>query len=382
VFKRGSRKLSIRQGKFLLAQALSGMPCLRSRFPIINTVQSIVEANVAQTLTEQQSLSMTADNAAFAKKLSNPVPLTVQRSVALIAMENATLLGSTGAVFDEDRGTLMRSRGGSPIVTPNDVRLVATKRVHKPPGNYFNMLEYHRGHRHYYHFIFDRLPKLYYLLNHFDVGREPIVVLTNTDLPGFQRDTYEFIARQFSNVRFEAVPTNERWNVDCLYYVDNFQSVPRTLASTSYLAFIRSLVVNGYGLGAPHRTRRLYVSRSDAKLRRISNECDLLPILARRGFEVVLPGRLSFRDQIALFMSAEVVIGPHGAGLTNGLFARNRSRVLELFPANHLREHYFLLTIAMGQSYRALIGGVGDRNECFAVNAAELEGALDECLAS
>ena len=252
--------------------------------------------------------------------------------------------------------------------------------MHKPDANYFNMMDLHRGYRHYYHFLLDRLPKLYYLLHRFDLGRAPVTVLTNTDLPPFQRDIYRFLAQRFPNIRFEAVPQGERWRVRRLYDLHNVQPVSHALASAGFVEFMRSLIIEGYGLTEPTHRRRLYVSRADAKLRRITNESQLLPTLARQGFEAVVPGTLPLREQVALFMGAEAIAGPHGAGLANLLFAPSSARVLEILPSSMLREHYFLLSISMGQAYRALIGGAAGFLQHFAVDPAQVERSLQELM--
>ncbi|MGI8424385.1 MAG: glycosyltransferase 61 family protein [Chloroflexota bacterium] len=55
--------------------------------------------------------------------------------------------------------------------------------------------------------------------------------------------------------------------------------------------------------------------------RRVANEADVIRALRPLGFEVVHAERLTFAEQIRLFSEAAVVIGPHGSGMTNVLFA-------------------------------------------------------------
>jgi capsular polysaccharide biosynthesis protein len=254
---------------------------------------------------------------------------------------------------------------------------VLSRAVAKPDGLYFNMMGSHRGHEHYFHFMFDRLPRLYYLLHRFDLGREQVTVLTNTDLPTFQRDIYRFVRERHPNIRFQAVPWNERWRLRRLFHVDDYQPIKRTFADPGLLEFIRSLIFQGCGLRRAARgNRRIYVSRNDTPRRRIANENEIMPMLSGHGFEAVPPGRLSFRDQVALFGEADVVIGPHGAGLTNILFAPHTAKVLEIFPANKLKNTYFLLATSLGQTYRPLVGEAGNRKEWFRVDACSVEASL------
>jgi capsular polysaccharide biosynthesis protein len=79
--------------------------------------------------------------------------------------------------------------------------------------------------------------------------------------------------------------------------------------------------------------QRIYISRSGAAYRRVTNERLLLPILQRAGFKIVRPETYTLQDQIALFAQAEAVIGPTGAALTNLVFCRPGTKVAIFQPA-------------------------------------------------
>jgi capsular polysaccharide biosynthesis protein len=107
--------------------------------------------------------------------------------------------------------------------------------------------------------------------------------------------------------------------------------------------------------GAP---RRLYLTRGDKpNTRRYVQEPQLWPWLEERGFERVDPGTCSVQEQIDMFHDAEVVVGPHGAALTNITFCRPGTKVLEMFAPRYV--HLGLWTIAEaigGIDYRYLVG--------------------------
>jgi hypothetical protein len=100
--------------------------------------------------------------------------------------------------------------------------------------------------------------------------------------------------------------------------------------------------------------RRIYVSRSDAAKRRVSNEGPLIEALHRRGFECMTLTDLSFGQQVALFREAGVVIGPHGAGLTNIAFSAAGTAVLELEQRADRRRYFERLAARIGARYASV----------------------------
>ncbi len=81
--------------------------------------------------------------------------------------------------------------------------------------------------------------------------------------------------------------------------------------------------------------RRIYVSRADAARRKVVNENLLLKLLEASGFETVFCEGLDLAAQAELFSRADMVVAPHGAGLTNLLFVpAGNCHVLELIGRN------------------------------------------------
>jgi len=104
-----------------------------------------------------------------------------------------------------------------------------------------------------------------------------------------------------------------------------------------------------------HSRNRIYLSRGDARNRRVINEDQVMERLSRCGFQRIFLDGMELHDQIALFRSASHVIAPHGAGLTNLLFATN-AQVLEIFQSKHgVRPDYFQIASILGHSYHPLV---------------------------
>jgi hypothetical protein len=134
--------------------------------------------------------------------------------------------------------------------------------------------------------------------------------------------------------------------------------------------------------------RRLFISRKMANARRILNEDALAPILAKFNIEVICLENYSFEAQVQLCHEAHLLIGTHGAGLTNGIFMPEGSQVIEittkdiLQPPN-LRYCYFSLISSMNLHYEAFLAQSNEEQELQAdlwVSSESLEALLMQIL--
>jgi hypothetical protein len=82
--------------------------------------------------------------------------------------------------------------------------------------------------------------------------------------------------------------------------------------------------------GEPDGRRRIYISRNRARFRKVLNEDELSARLRDYGFETFFGEEVSLSEQIELFSASEILLGIHGAGLTNSIFMRPGSRIIEL----------------------------------------------------
>jgi hypothetical protein len=98
------------------------------------------------------------------------------------------------------------------------------------------------------------------------------------------------------------------------------------------IAWIRSTLRIGGAAAPPAGGRRLFVLRNNAATRRLLNQDRVAALAQRRfGFEPIDPSTLSPLQQAMAFRDASVVMGPHGAGLANLIFAERPGMLVELF---------------------------------------------------
>lgn len=120
---------------------------------------------------------------------------------------------------------------------------------------------------------------------------------------------------------------------------------------------------------SPASPRRVLVSRESGPNWRITPEetAVLNRIAERHGFHKLTFEHMDFHQQMQAMFDADAVIGVHGAGLANLLFARRETKVLEinqpLDGGHSVRPWFYLLAHARRMPYRFLNTAAGDLTE-------------------
>ena len=77
---------------------------------------------------------------------------------------------------------------------------------------------------------------------------------------------------------------------------------------------------------------KIYLSRQNSDYRNLINEGDLIEKLKLKNFLIVDTNNMSIFEQIKMFSSADVIIGPSSSSLTNIVFSKKGTRVIEIIP--------------------------------------------------
>ncbi len=77
----------------------------------------------------------------------------------------------------------------------------------------------------------------------------------------------------------------------------------------------------------------------------------ILTCLIVRAYCKPLNRNLSFVKQIELFSQARTIVAPHGAGLSNMVWASGGLQVLEIFPSGYFNDCYARLSVQLGFGY-------------------------------
>jgi capsular polysaccharide biosynthesis protein len=205
----------------------------------------------------------------------------------------------------------------------------------------------------YFHWLCDALPRLWALQPHW--GSHAVwlpraydleYVRTTLQLLGlapqfFERGTY-LLAKDVQLATMVAPPGNYR--PEALQALFAALSQAAAIAPATPLPFAEVPTV-------------LFVSRAKAPRRFIAQEELMLEMLAPLGVQLVYMEDLDMLQKLQALRHCTLLIGLHGAGLTNMLFMPPGGAVLELrFAADAHNNAYFSLADAMGHRYYYLKG--------------------------
>ena len=137
----------------------------------------------------------------------------------------------------------------------------------------------------------------------------------------------------------------------------NLEAVPHPHALGLLRRYFQPKAMRGDHQRGPER---LFVSRARIERRRLSNEAALHDGLRARGFRIINPETLGLQGQIAAFQDARLVVGVHGAALSNIVWCRDMKGMLELssYPSGtswrNTDPHFSVLSRALGARHRRL----------------------------
>jgi tetratricopeptide (TPR) repeat protein len=203
----------------------------------------------------------------------------------------------------------------------------------------------------YFHWMVDILPR-------FDILQQKQIdfnsidfFLINSQQQPFQKETLEKLG----------IPSNKILESDQVPYLEASSLIVPSFPSpvgwtvSRTIQFLRNL----FSQTTPPKNiypKRIYISRNKARYRRVLNETELINYLSKFGFILVELENLSVQEQADLFAQAEIIIVAHGAGLTNLIFCKPQTTIVELFSPNYVRHYYWIISQQLGLKHYSLKG--------------------------
>ncbi|WP_146897903.1 glycosyltransferase family 61 protein [Adhaeribacter aerolatus] len=299
-----------------------------------------------------------------------------QKEISVISLADVTFLGNSGAlvkeqkvikesVFDQLRLTKSPAFRSPALMLPNHKSGRFTSLMHLPWAEQSN-----------YHWFLDCLPRLYAILQ---TLVEPTILIIPVNLPVFQQETLSFLLQNNPLLSLQRISKSQKWHLPTFILPTFLSNHYSGFLPPEVLHFMREGIWQGYGVKSQPVKNRIYVSRSKASKRRILSEEAIIKILKNYNFNIIYAEDLSYREQVQLFYNAEIIVGVHGAGLTNILFSQ-QATIIELHPADLVRSHYFMICKALGFKYHYLLGSTGNTKQDFRIDSQALNQLLNAVL--
>lgn len=227
----------------------------------------------------------------------------------------------------------------------------------------------------YGHWLLDQLPTIRGLKRYKKAtGREPTVVV-EPNPPGWVQETLSLVGvTDIVPLEMPVAKADRLIVSSCRECVPRNQSVYEP--SREDINWLSSEMKSRAPSTSTEHPDRIYISRENLtnRGRHVTNRTELNSVLEEFGIEVCTPETLSIGDQIRLYENAELIIGPHGAGLINMIFSRETC-IVELL--NKPYPMYRHLAQLCGHRYRYLqCKGGSDHHTPIEVDTTDLRNLL------
>lgn len=266
----------------------------------------------------------------------------------LLQLDDASIFGPPVMVFDRQGSLLLENslQWGHP---PENYwpyrRFFFPKRIFLPGRS---LLLASTGGETFYHFMCDVLPKLHVLETQEQKVKDFDHIILNTLKKPFVRDLVGMF--HLKEDRLRALDQGHGYRTEKL-----IAPSPASVLGSPHRRVATFFQRHLLGPGRPSGKKlRIWISRRKAKERALFQEEKLHGFLRRHGFSICELENLSVADQLALFSDASLIVAPHGAGLTNLLFTRPNTLVLEMFPFGPINQCYRVLASTMESRYYCL----------------------------
>jgi capsular polysaccharide biosynthesis protein len=243
----------------------------------------------------------------------------------------------------------------SDVVSDGPRRTLGGGRTHLDSA----VLLYNAWNRGYWHWVVDTLMRLEGVEAYTEATGDRPTLVVGPDVDGYQRETLELLG----------YGPDDWIEWDYLHATVDELVVPMgkpTLVNRKegglapiYVDWLRermrsAVEARSDQLDTESFSSRVYISRDDADRRGVSNERELVERLREYGFERYLFAEMDTVETIALLMQADIVVAPHGAGLTDILYADDAA-VIELSRGTEPNTWaYYMLADQVGLRYRHL----------------------------
>lgn len=375
-------KLTWRSLRYVAADRLArSIPALQRRWQF--PVDSMPIADAAESRVSFPTVAVDGERPAAHLRLFPDRILPVRITQNVFTLRDVTVTGQAGAMQKDGRLLTVRENHNWAIaLRPRPHRL---RRLGDGPL-YYNLVSPIPARGHIFHWLFDfTLP----LVGWLESGKAPrsVTLLVNAERLAFQNAVLDVLLRRYPDLSLEPVAADDAVIAPRLAATVFTPYAPRALQTEMALSAL-DWIADALAEPCPEGSmpKRFYVSREDARLRRVANEAEIASRLEDAGFRRVILKGMPIPAQVRLFRDAEAIVAPHGAGLAHIAWCRPGTRVFEIFPSpdgprgrpRNATDNFWLVARLRGLRYDAAFGGPTlNRTDRFEIPLSVLSGFLE-----
>lgn len=265
-------------------------------------------------------------------------------------IRSGRVYGATPAVLDAgDRLVEELSRDwGKEGIQLGIMRWLSLPPVEELSGRTF--LAAQLGGETYFHWMVDVLPLLLEEQRRMGGLKAFRHILTHHPLKFFHRQTFERLGVPPEKI----LGLKKRTGYRCQELVFHTAHHQTGRAPAENLLSVARLFL-GPTKDKPSTPRRLALLRGPESSRVLLHRREIADLLVSRGFVDYEPSGDTIEEQARKFAGAELIVGVHGAALTNLIFCRPGTRVLELFSARYVNPCYVHISQQLGLLHTSLL---------------------------
>ena len=204
-------------------------------------------------------------------------------------------------------------------------------------GRVLSLTQGASGHRNYFHWLYDILPKINICSKNYNLREVDYLYISK--LETYQKITLEILG--YNNLKIIDANKNRHIQADEIicsehpwykkgFILEEAKKLPEWIVKWICDSFIS----HGKYFNC---NEKIFIDRSESSFSHcqfINNE-EIIEFLKNEGFTSYKVGQLSFQEQIYLFSNAKIIIGAHGAAFANLAFCKKNTKILEIRPKSY-----------------------------------------------
>ena len=250
-------------------------------------------------------------------------------------VENVAIISGNRIV---DKISYQQIKGEIKSAKYNSVLYKGTPYIKKKiKGNVLSLTQGASGHKNYFHWLYDILPKIEICSKNYDLDKIQYFYLSS--LKEYQKSTLELLGFE----KMKIIDANKNRHIQASeiicsehpWYKNGFILEEAKKLPEWIVKWINQSFIN-------HKKEfdcndKIFIDRSESSFAhcQIQNNNEIKEFLKNKGFTSYKVGQLPFQNQIYLFNNAKIIIGAHGAAFANLAFCKKNTKIVEIKPKSH-----------------------------------------------